>query len=149
MVVQVSTRNNLDEAERLRVAVGAFVRRVRTQDQMPAPQASALGHLHREGPLPITTLAERDRVRHQSMARTVKLLRAAGLVDLGSDHLDGRKVVVTITSAGQRALDSERQHRAAFIADQIETSLSAAERLIVGRIPAILDKLARDSESPT
>lgn len=141
----MSDPGTLDEAERLRVAVGAFVRRARKYDQMPAAQASALGHLDREGPLPITALAERDRVRHQSMARTVKLLSARGLVDLTRDDHDGRRVVVAIAGSGRDALESERHARAAMIANQIETSLSAAERAIALRIPAILDKLIGES----
>ena len=93
-----------DLAERLRIAIGDFVREVRQHDTLPANQAAALGYLDRDGPLPITEIARRQQVRHQSIARTVKLLEGQALVELRQDEADRRQVIVRITDAGRSLL---------------------------------------------
>jgi DNA-binding MarR family transcriptional regulator len=133
--------SDLDLADDLRAAVGDFVRRVRANDTMPPGQAAVLGHLDRGGPLSIADLARREQVRHQSMTRTVGLLKDQGLVTAAPHADDGRVVVLTITDAGVRALDQGRHSRAAGIADAIRTALTPAERELVARVPALLRKL--------
>jgi DNA-binding MarR family transcriptional regulator len=130
-----------DLAEDLRAAIGDFVRRVRLHDHMPRGQAAVLGHLDRTGPLSIADLARRERVRHQTMTRTVHLLHDRALVALSPDERDRRRQVVTITESGRRALDGERRHRASGIARAIRDDLNDDEREIVRRIPEILGKL--------
>lgn len=132
--------SDLDLAEELRAAVGDFVRRVRVHDEMPPGQAAVLGHLNRSGPLSIADLARLERVRHQSMARTVGLLTEQGLVSPGRHEADRRQVVLTLTPAGGDALASARRSRAAGIARAIR-ELDDAEREIVRRIPEVLRKL--------
>lgn len=135
------TDPHLAEAEALRAAIGDFVRRVRAGDRMPPGQAAVLGHLDREGPLSIADLARREQVRHQSMTRTVHLLRDHGHAGLTSHPDDRRQVVVAITAEGRAALAAERHHRAAGMAAAIGHDLDDAEREILRRLPAILRKL--------
>ncbi|UQU62028.1 MarR family transcriptional regulator [Couchioplanes caeruleus] len=130
-------------AEELRSAMGDFVRHVREHDTMPRSQTAVLGHLDRAGALSIAELARRERVRHQSMTRTVGLLAEQGLVTLGPGEADRRQVVVTVTPEGVRRLDAERRHRAGFIAAALDT-LNGEERAVVARIPAVLRKLMGD-----
>jgi DNA-binding MarR family transcriptional regulator len=130
-------------AEDLRSAMGDFVRHVREHDTMPRSQTAVLGHLDRAGELSIAELARRERVRHQSMTRTVGLLAEQGLVTLGAAEADRRQVVVTITPTGVRSLDAERRHRAAFMAAALD-GLNGEERAVVARIPAVLRKLMGD-----
>jgi DNA-binding MarR family transcriptional regulator len=127
-------------AEDLRAAVGDFVRRVRAHDTMPRGQAAVLGYLARTGPLSIADLARCERVKHQSMTRTVNLLAEQGLVALGAAEDDRRRVVVTITGPGQRRLAQERRQRSARIAAALQT-LDGEERALVARLPAVLRKL--------
>ena len=134
-----------DEAERLRAAVGAFVRQVRARDTMPTGQAAVLGHLLRgTGQLSITDLAVLEGVRHQSMARTVSKLAAAGLIVVTADGTDRRRVVVRPTPAGGRCLRAERDRRAGWIAAAIEKNLDEQDRALCRRIPDVLDRLTAD-----
>ncbi|MFC3741294.1 MarR family winged helix-turn-helix transcriptional regulator [Paractinoplanes deccanensis] len=128
-------------AEALRVAIGDFVRRARAGDRMPPGQAAVLGHLDREGALSIADLARRERVRHQSMTRTVHLLGDQGRVELRPHEADRRQVVVALTAAGREALAAERRHRSAGIASAIRDDLDDEEREIIRRIPEVLRKL--------
>jgi DNA-binding MarR family transcriptional regulator len=127
-------------AEEIRSAIGDFVRHVREHDTMPGGQTAVLGHLDRTGALSIAELARRERVRHQSMTRTVTLLADLGLVALGSAEADRRQVVVTITPSGVRRLSAERRNRALLISGALER-LNGEERAVVARIPAVLRKL--------
>jgi DNA-binding MarR family transcriptional regulator len=133
--------SDLEAAEELRSAIGDFVRRVRVFDRMPPGQAAVLGHLDRTGPLSIADLARLERVKHQSMARTVGLLHDQGHVALAPHEQDRRQVVVAVTGTGRRALDAERHHRASIIARTLHRDLDDEEREIVRRLPAILRKL--------
>ena len=128
-------------AEELRSAVGEFVRTMRVHDSMPPGQAAVLGHLDRVGELSIADLARREQVRHQSMTRTVALLREQGFVVVSPAAADRRQVVVALTERGRRRLTAERDHRASGIAHAIEQQLDEEERAILTRIPAVLRKL--------
>lgn len=129
------------EAEALRLSAGRFVRHVRgSVEQMPAGQSAVLGHLDREGRLAITDLADRERVRHQSMARTVKLLAEQGLVDLAPDEVDRRRVLVGITAQGRTGLEHQRHDRSSVIAAAIR-ALPADQRALLRQVPSLLDAL--------
>lgn len=132
------------DAERLRLAVGRFVRHVRNVDTMPAGQAAVLGHLRRDGPLAIVALADRERVRHQTMARTVRLLTDQGLVRVGADTSDKRRVIVTLSDEGNARLDDERTSRAAWIARAAQRELTPRERTVLEQLPEVLEKLLVD-----
>jgi DNA-binding MarR family transcriptional regulator len=130
----------VEEAEELRAAVGEFVRHLRGWETMPAGQAAALGYLAREGAQSIAGLARRERVKHQSMTRTVGLLESQGLVTLAPADHDRRQIVVALTAAGAERLDEQRRVRAGHIAAALAT-LGEEERELAARIPAILRKL--------
>ncbi len=130
------------EAEELRVAVGRFVRQVRGRDGLPEGQAATLGHLARDGDLAITALADRERVRHQSMARTVKVLAANGLVEVRPDVVDRRRSIVRLAAAGRDLLEADRRWRSARIAAAI-AGLQPGERELLARLPAVFDHLGR------
>ena len=131
----------VDDADRLRAAIGRVVRAARVADTMPANQAATLGHLVRDGALSIAELARRERVKHQSMSRTVGLLEQAGLVTQAPDPANGRQAAVTATAAGRAELDRERHARAAAMADVLAqwTDSGPAE---LRRTTAFLERLA-------
>ncbi|WP_433681803.1 MarR family winged helix-turn-helix transcriptional regulator [Nocardia sp. CA-119907] len=135
---------SVTDAEQLRVVVGRFVRCVRSVDTMPAGQAAVLGYLSREGPLAIVALADREGVRHQTMARTVRLLADQGLVDVAADTSDKRRVIVTLSAEGSARLDDERTSRAAWIARAAHMKLTDQERTALKHLPTVLEKLIVD-----
>jgi DNA-binding MarR family transcriptional regulator len=119
----------LDLAAELRAAVGELVRSLRPDDALPQNQAGVLGLLIRDArAYTVAELADRQRVRHQSMARTVALMTEAGLVTQRPHPTDGRKQLVDATEAGRTALAEQRARREARIATAIEARLTPEER---------------------
>ncbi|MGE7433231.1 MarR family winged helix-turn-helix transcriptional regulator [Kitasatospora sp. NPDC001175] len=129
-------------AAELRLAIGALVRRLRVDDELPQNQAAVLGWLVREGPRTTSQLAELQRVRHQSMARTVTLLTEAGLVEQQRHATDGRKVLIAATDAGTAALYAQRTRREGRIAAAISERLAPDEQRRLRDTVALLHRLA-------
>lgn len=115
-------------AEDLRQVIGELVRTVRTVDTLPSGEAAILGHLDRTGPQTTAELANRRGVTHQSSAKTVKDLRADGLVRTEPHPTDGRKLLVHITETGRARLRSERGQRSDRLGTAISETLSATEQ---------------------
>lgn len=139
-----------DLPDRLRAAVGAFVRAGRLhQPELAEHQAQTLGFLMREGPQTVAELAQRRQVRHQSMQSAVIELEHAGLVTRGPDPRDQRARLVALTPDGLTRLRRELDRRNAVIAAAIDAELDADERALLERVPDLLQRLAtRVGQSP-
>ncbi|MER7754126.1 MarR family transcriptional regulator [Kitasatospora sp. NPDC097643] len=134
--------DTLELAADLRAALGGLARALRSTDELPQNQAAVLGLLVRdERVCTIAELAELQRVRHQSMARTIALMTEAGLVTLQRHPTDGRKQLVTATEAGQAALLEQRARREARIAAAIEARLTPEEQSQLRTAVALLARL--------
>ncbi|MFF4379087.1 MarR family winged helix-turn-helix transcriptional regulator [Kitasatospora sp. NPDC001547] len=121
--------DTLELAADLRAAIGSLVRSLRGGDELPQNQAAVLGLLVRdEHTCTVAELAALQRVRHQSMARTVALMTGAGLVTQQPHPTDGRKLLVTATEAGRTALLDQRARRERRIAGVIESRLTPEEQ---------------------
>lgn len=132
-----------DLSDRLRASVGAFVRSGRLhQPELAEHQAQTLGFLMREGPLTVAELAVRRHVRHQSMQTAVVELERVGLVRRGPDPRDQRARLVTITPEGLSTLRRELDRRSAVIAAAIDSELDEEERVLLERVPDLLQRLA-------
>jgi DNA-binding MarR family transcriptional regulator len=126
----------------LRLTLGRLVRRARAESTLlPVGQTAVLGRLDREGPMTTSDLAAAERVRPQSMARTVALLQQEGFI-VGEPHpTDGRKTLLKIAPAGLEKLTVQRQGREGWLAEALEGELSAAERRSLRKTVALLDRL--------
>jgi DNA-binding MarR family transcriptional regulator len=129
-------------ASELRAVVGGLLRRARTSDALPAAQAAVLGYLDREGPMTTSELAGAERVRHQSMARTVTQLAAQGLVGQRPHPGDGRKTLIVLNAAGREALEARRGRRVDWLAEAIATELSPADQARLAQTIELLARLA-------
>ncbi|MFG2847709.1 MarR family winged helix-turn-helix transcriptional regulator [Kitasatospora sp. NPDC048296] len=135
--------DTLELAADLRTALGSLVRSLRDSDELPPNQAAVLGLLVRyERSYTVAELAERRRVRHQSMARTVALMSEAGLVAQQPHPTDGRKQLIAATEAGHTALLDQRARREHHIATAIESRLTAEERAQLRASVELLHRLS-------
>ncbi|EHN10030.1 transcriptional regulator MarR family [Patulibacter medicamentivorans] len=130
-------------ANDLRVVLGQLVRRLRAQrrQELSLSQAAVLGWIDREGAASITALAQRERVRPQSMAATVAALEEAGLVGRRPDPDDGRRTLVEVTPAGQEAIAVDRRDRESWLAAAV-AELDEGERRVLVEATALLARIA-------
>jgi DNA-binding MarR family transcriptional regulator len=105
-------------------------------------QLTTLGRIAEEGPTTVSALAVSEHVRHQSMAETVAALRQAGLVAARSDPTDGRKTLVSATSAGRKLISTIGPAREAWLEAAIEQNLTPAERRTLLKAADIMERLA-------
>jgi DNA-binding MarR family transcriptional regulator len=129
-------------ASELRLVLGRLVRRLRAEHRFPITQGTVLGRLDREGAQSVSDLAAKERVRHQSMTQTVTDLEADGLVERSPDPADRRRVLVSLTKTGRRALEDDRRQRVGWLADTMDDRLSARELRVVDEAVELLRRLA-------
>jgi DNA-binding MarR family transcriptional regulator len=128
-------------AEDLRAVIGRLVRSARQSDELAPADAAALGVLDRDGPHTTAQLAQLRRVRHQSMAKIMHRLTETGLVAKIPHDTDRRMVLLRITPAGRRALNTQRAHRADRLAAAISAELSEPQRRQLARCVPLLARL--------
>jgi DNA-binding MarR family transcriptional regulator len=110
---------------------GKLKRRLREQasaSDLTQSQLAVLGHLDRNGPTTVTTLARMEGVRSQSMGATVATLEAAGLVRGSPDPNDGRQTILSQTPACVALIKDGRAARTDWLLKTIQMKLSAQEQ---------------------
>ncbi len=125
------------------VSVGLLRRRLRQQHVsggLSFPETAALARLDRGGSATSAELARQEQISPQSMGATLSALQDRGLIARSSDPDDGRRVVLTITDTGRRALSDRRRARVEQLAyglvdftpaelDQLQAAAPLIERL--------------------
>ena len=133
---------SVDRAERLRKAIGDFVRATRADaDALPASQAATLGFLARDGDATIAQLARWRGIRHQSMRIAVEDLERRGAVERRRDPNDARSFLIRLTELGKSTLELERGRRAASISSAMERALTPAEQKKLDTLSGLLERL--------
>ncbi|WP_260327795.1 MarR family winged helix-turn-helix transcriptional regulator [Streptomyces sp. Ag109_O5-1] len=108
------------------------------------PERTALSHLDRSGPTTSSALARQAQITAQAMGATLSALRARGLVERHPDPNDGRRMVLSVTEAGLRALD-KRNARAELIAQALTRgAFTPAELEQLATAAPLLERLAQN-----
>lgn len=106
-------------------------------DDVTASQTAALGRLLRYGPATIADLARAEGVRPQSMGATVQALVDLGLAERQPDPTDGRRSIVSATTAGRDARQAAWAARNRELAERL-AALPEADRRVVARAMDVL-----------
>jgi DNA-binding MarR family transcriptional regulator len=108
---------------------------------LDGPRASLLSVLVFAGPLPVSRLADLERVSPPAITKTVAALESAGLATRTRSESDRRVVLVAATPAGRRLLERGRAARVRAVADLFDGStgdelrtLHRAAELIAARL---------------
>jgi DNA-binding MarR family transcriptional regulator len=146
----VDTIDTTRTAVDLGIAITRLRGRIRKEIELPAAgwSTSHLAALRRtidEGPITTSELSNREHVKPQSMAETVNALRTAGLMVGESDPADGRRRLLTATSAGRALMDSVQTSKEAWLSRAIEHVLDTDEQQVLHMAVEILDRLADSS----
>jgi len=129
-------------ASDLRQTMTRLLRRLRVTHGFPLPQASVLHKLDRKPQQSIGELAASEGIRPQSMAQTVNDLESLGLVQRSPDPNDGRRVQLTLTTAGTEALETERRERDDWLVQVIDDSFDDEDRAALARVLPALQRIA-------
>jgi len=133
-------------ASDVRVTFGRLRRRLRalasTTDLTPS-QESVLSRLDKLGAASASDLAATERVRPQSMAATVAALVEFGLVERSPDPEDGRRQLISLTPAGQKRLQNDRQVRQEWLARTLQDKCTEAQRRNIIEVLALLDEVTQ------
>jgi DNA-binding MarR family transcriptional regulator len=134
-----------ETAGRLRVAVGAFKRRVREASaagELSGPQLTALSRLDRQGPVTTAELARREQISPQAMGATIASLEDLGLVARSADPADGRRSILSLTPEGLAAIRSGRNALVDRITVVLEESFTVEETEVLNAAAPLIQRLA-------
>lgn len=134
-------------AHRLRVFVGRLRRRVQDASSigdLTAPQASALARLVLGEPSSASQLAGAERVRPQSMAKTLTVLYERGLIRREADPDDARRQLLFLTDQGRACAQGARASRQEWLADAFEQRFSPAERTLLDQALTLLERVVEE-----
>lgn len=144
--MMTATRTTIAElASLLRPSLLRLTRMVRNQrvdTSVTLTHLSAMGTLHKRGPMSAGELATCEKVQPPSMSKVLASLEERGLVRRSPLPGDKRQAIIAITDAGVALLDSERRSRDAWLSRQL-AALTPEERALLRRVVPILDKLAQ------
>jgi DNA-binding MarR family transcriptional regulator len=132
-------------AAALHVSTGVLLRRLRqlkADGELTLPESAALARLDRGGPTTAGALARLEQISPQSMWATFAALEARGLVARRSDPGDGRRIVLSVTEAGQRMLRDGRSARTRRIAAALADGFTGTELEQLMTAAPLLERLA-------
>jgi DNA-binding MarR family transcriptional regulator len=133
-----------DVARALLLCVGLLRRRLRqipVTDELSFPQTAALGRLDRGGPATAADLARQEQISPQSMGATLGELETRGFVKRQPDPDDGRRIVLSLSAAGRRALNRRRNARVEQLAQGL-TEFTDAELEQLAVAAPLIERLA-------
>jgi DNA-binding MarR family transcriptional regulator len=133
-------------AANLRLSIGLLLRRMRqipTGDELTLSESSALARLDRGGPATSAALARLEQISPQSMGATLAALEARGLIVRAPDPEDGRRMILSATSAGLQVLRDRRNARTEELARALSSEFSPAELEQLMAVAPLLERLAQ------
>ncbi len=149
-----STRKQSDDitevAGSIRRSVARLVRRLRLEradEALSLFKLSILGMLYRKGAVTATDLAAREHIQPQSLTRLLSFLEERGFVSRQPDETDRRRLLITITAEGKKALSADVRRKEAWLARVIEQALSPDERELLFHASRLLDRLTGEGST--
>ncbi|WP_212244194.1 MarR family winged helix-turn-helix transcriptional regulator [Catenulispora pinistramenti] len=135
-----------ETARRIRIAIGAFKRRVQeaqAEGDLSNPQLTALSRLDRMGPMTTTGLARREQMTPQAMGATIAGLEKLGLVTRSADADDARRSILSLTPQGRDAVRSGRNAVVDRVTAVLEESFTDAEAEALAVAAPLIERLAQ------
>jgi DNA-binding MarR family transcriptional regulator len=137
-----------ERAVRLAVAIKRLRMRLReaalagATSDVTLSQISILRHLRVEGPSTAASIASAEHISQQAVAQSLDELKRGGLVQSDADPDDGRKRLISMTEAGNRAFDAVSASRNAWLTSAIGSVLADDELPALDTTIELLERLA-------
>jgi DNA-binding MarR family transcriptional regulator len=119
------------------------LRQLRAEGELTLPESAALARLDRGGPTTAGALARLEQISPQSMGATLAGLEELGLVERSPDPGDGRRILLSLTEAGQRMLRDRRNARVQRLASALADGFTGAEVDHLMVAAPLLERLAQ------
>jgi DNA-binding MarR family transcriptional regulator len=134
-------------AQRLHLAIRQLRGRLRSESGMHSTgltitQLSVLHSVVEEGPVTAVRLAMLQHVSPQSVAQSLAVLKAAGLVRGERDPEDGRKTLISADPSAAELVTSLLAGRESFLARAIDQLLAPEERKDLEKAIELLERFA-------
>jgi DNA-binding MarR family transcriptional regulator len=140
-------RADVDQvAAALSLSIGLLLRRLRllkAEGELTLPESAALARLDRGGPTTAGALARLEQISPQSMGATLAGLEERGLVGRTPDPRDGRRILLSLTEAGQNILRDRRNVRVQQMASALADGFTGAELDQLMSTAPLLERLAQ------
>ena len=134
-----------ETANQLRIAIGAFKRRLQdgsADGELSNPQLTALSRLDRLGPMTTSGLARREQITSQAMGTTIASLEEFGLVTRSPDASDARRSILSLTPEGRSAVHSGRNAVVDKVTAVLEESFADTEIAVLSAAAPLIERLA-------
>ena len=141
-----SEANIRDAAAALQLSVGLLKRRAREtarDGDLSGPETSVLSRLDRNGPGTTAALARWEQITPQAMGATIAALEARRFLARTPDPDDGRRSILTITAAGERALRAGRNALTDLMAGALARRFTPSEIEQLRVAAPLIERLAQ------
>jgi len=142
----VSEANIHETAAALQLSVGLLKRRAREtarDGELSSPEMAVLARLDRNGPGTTAALARWEQITPQAVGATVAVLEARELIARAPDPGDGRRSILTITQAGERALRAGRNALTDLMTDALSRGFTPGEIEQLRVAAPLIERLAQ------
>lgn len=141
----MSIEPTMDAATELRTVITRLVKKLRRQSkagqQLSLTERSVLVQLQQQGPLHPGVLAAMEKVTNQSMSQILNHLSALNLVRRTPSEEDKRKVLISLTEAGETILTKIRSEPDEWLAEVIHQTCSKEEVFILRQAAGLMTRM--------
>jgi DNA-binding MarR family transcriptional regulator len=131
-------------AAALQVSIGVFTRQLRylpVGDELTFSELLALSRLDQIGSATTSDLARAEQITSQAMGATLAVLEDRGLVERRPDPSDGRRILMSMTTSGKRALRGRRDARTEQMAKVLVERFTRAELKALMNAAPLIERL--------
>jgi DNA-binding MarR family transcriptional regulator len=141
----MNVNKDLQLASDLRTGITRLVKKLRKESptglQLSVTERSTLALLYQHKSLLPSELAAMEMITNQSMSQVLNHLFELGFITRTPSDTDKRKVIISLTSEGERILTRVRNERDEWLARAINETCTRAEQNILNQALAPLNKL--------
>jgi DNA-binding MarR family transcriptional regulator len=141
----MNVNKDLQLASELRTGITRLVKKLRkespTGQQLSLTERSTLALLFQHKSLLPSELAAMEMITNQSMSQVLNHLFNLGFITRTASDTDRRKVIISLTSEGERTLTRVRNERDEWLARAINETCTPADQNILKQALAPLNKL--------
>jgi DNA-binding MarR family transcriptional regulator len=112
-----------------------------TGQQLSLTERSTMSLLHQHKQLMPSELASMEKITNQSMSQVLSYLLKLGYISRTASETDKRKVIITLTTAGEEMILRRKSERDQWLARAIRETCNEEEAALLKRVIGPLTKL--------